>query len=150
MPFLTNLFGQPRAMNAALAAHPAPHPDKRPLLHPEKAPATMHVFPIDFAAYTFGGAVIATLRGRNAAGEPIRRRTLVARMILKETTPDGASVEIEMSASLRDLEKGCHPQAAGIRYALVELYASKAFDAEPSMDKAVAMDDSIAYAQAFA
>jgi len=109
---------------------------KRPaLLSPEEAPATMSCFPADFHCYRYAGPAIEKVSYFSANREPTYRRALVARMVRKEEAtpdPDGnaASTMMEMTASIRDLIKGKHPQTRQIALTLGDYYKTKVYGAE--------------------
>ncbi|MFA5041369.1 MAG: hypothetical protein WC464_07030 [Bdellovibrionales bacterium] len=103
---------------------------KKPIcvMHPENAPRMIHDsgFPKDFQLYDYAGATLEVLTSIGSNGKQIRRPALVAKMVRRYKAEDGgASVEMEMTASLRDLRTGKHPNAEAVAAALRIYYEEK-------------------------
>jgi hypothetical protein len=110
-------------------------PVRKPVcvMHPENTPRIIHDFgfPKDFSLYAYAGATLTVLGIKRAEGGFVRRPALVAKMVRKYRLDDGgASVEVEMTASLRDLQKGKHPHATAIAAALTMYYEEKVLQKE--------------------
>jgi hypothetical protein len=92
-----------------------------PLVHPEKVPVTMRRFPEDFDDYRYSGPAIEKITGCQGTRHPV----LVARLIRYYRSPNGVIVEEEMTASVKDLKKGRHPQAEDVASALCVYFETK-------------------------
>ena len=74
-------------------------------MHPENVPRTIPDggYPEDFDLYEYAGPTVETVACQGKNGEIIRRPALVARMIRRYRTEEGAYVVEEMTASVKDL-----------------------------------------------
>lgn len=121
-----------QTLKASLAGRPASQPrrESNSLLPPLEIPALIGKAPRDFAHYQFMGATLATISKKDEAGHILRRRGLVARMVLNDETLDGAFAEIEMLVSLRDLENNRHPDAQEAVVILTDLHSTKLYQTD--------------------
>lgn len=115
---------------------PPAQPVKKPvcIMHPENAPRMIHDkgFPKEFLLYNYVGATLELLPSVGPEGHMIRRPALVAKLALKyRSDDDSVGIEMEMTASIKDLRKAKHPDAESIAAALAMFYEEKVHRKEP-------------------
>jgi hypothetical protein len=103
------------------------------VMHPENTPRTIYDsgFPKDFSLYEYAGAMLTVLGIKRGDSSVVRRPALIAKMVRKyQVGEGGASVEVEMTASVNDLKRGKHPHADAIAAALTMYYEEKVLQKE--------------------
>jgi|GEM_PF-6450548 hypothetical protein len=122
---------------AVFAQGGAVPPTRKPVcvVHPENASRMIRDdgFPKDFSLYEYAGATLEVLSGKGSDGKILRRPALVAKMVRRYKLDD-AFVEVEMTASIRDLRKAAHPHASSIAAALMMFYDEKVSRKEPVLN----------------
>ncbi|MDD3030216.1 MAG: hypothetical protein PHS57_08085 [Alphaproteobacteria bacterium] len=108
------------------------------VMHPKNAPRTIKngMFPKKFHHYAYAGAMLDVVSVLGPQGKIVRRPALVARMRYRfSPTHDGFMIELDMTASVRDLLKARHPHAASIAAALTAYYEEKVPVREPAFSR---------------